>query len=273
MCGILGIACYNNAGLDYRLAADLRNLVRRLLVEAQNRGRNASGLCVLSGDKASMFKLNIPASDLIKKHEYNKVISRISYSRRLRAVIGHTRYKTKGDQIYNVNNHPIKANKVIGVHNGVVGNDDLLFKKHVGKVERAGRVDSEIIFRLIDHYMSEGKDIVDAVIAADSELAGSYACAFIHKDWPNYLTLITNSSPIPIFVFDDAKIMVFASTSAIIKAAMLVDSVLGKPNNADNKIIVSQGGVRINLDTGRIYEFDLSPFYHGLNTQMGLAMY
>jgi len=273
MCGILGIACYNNSDLDYKLAGDLRSLTRRLLVACQDRGSHASGLCVLSGDKASMFKLNIPASELIKENEYSKVISRISYNRRLRSVIGHTRFRTKGEQIYNVNNHPIKANKVVGVHNGIVGNDDFLFNKYVGKIERAGRVDSEIIFRLIDHHISEGKDIVDAILAADYEMAGSYACAFIHRDWPNYLTVFTNSSPIPIFVFEAAKIMVFASTSAIVRSSMLVDSVLGKAGDADDRIIISQGGARINLDTGKMYEFELSPSYRSPHTQMGFAKY
>ena len=273
MCGILGIACYDKSNLNYKLAGDLRNLTRRLLVASQERGRNASGLCVLSGDKASMFKLNIPAGDLIKENEYSKVIGRVSYSRRLRAVLGHTRFKTKGNQIYNVNNHPIKANKVIGVHNGVVGNDDFLFDKYVGKIERAGRVDSEIIFRLIDYHVSKGKTIVDAVRAADDEMSGSYACAFIHRDWPNYLTVFTNSTPIPIFIFDNDKIMVFASTQGIVRESMLVDSVLGKPDDANEMISIRQGGARINLDNGKMYEFELNPSYHSPHSQMGFTMY
>jgi glucosamine 6-phosphate synthetase-like amidotransferase/phosphosugar isomerase protein len=155
----------------------------------------------------------------------------------------------------------------------MVGNDDFLFNRYGSKVDRAGRVDSEIIFRLIDYHMSKGKTIVESVVAADNEMSGSYACAFIHKDWPNYLTLFTNTSPIPIFVFDDAKTMVFASTADIVRSSMLVDSTLGKPSNADEVITINNGGVRINLESGRMYEFELDPSYRSPHTQMGFAMY
>ena len=261
MCGILGIVHYGNSEIDYGLAGDIRNLTRRLLVEAQARGSHASGICVLSNDVASMFKLNVPATVLINNDGYNKVIRHISQGRRFRAMIGHTRFETKGSRIYNVNNHPIKANKVIGVHNGVIANDDTLFDKYAGRIERAGRVDSEIIFRLIDYHTSKGKSIVGAVIAAHEEMFGGYACAFIHRDWPDYLTIFTDSPPVPIFIFDKAKTMVFASTQPIIRSAMCIDSVIGNPRDADDLITVSHGGARINLNNGKIYEFALSQSY------------
>jgi len=268
MCGILGIACWGQTDPDYKLASDIRSLARRLLTWSTSRGRDASGLCVMSGDTASLFKLNIPADDLIKEHEYSNVIGTISHKKRFRAMIGHTRMKTKGDQIFNVNNHPIKANKVIGVHNGMISNDEMLFSKYAGTINRAGRVDSEIIFRLIDYYVSKGKDLIQAVESTHSEMLGGYACAFIHKDWPDYLTIFTNSAPVPIFIFDKYKIMVLASTQAIVRSAMQVDSLIGNPSKADEIIEVKRGGVRINLRNGKILKFKLS--YSPANNYAGL---
>jgi len=257
MCGILGIACYDQSNPNYKIAADLRSLCRRLLVFSRRRGSDASGLCVVSGDTASLFKMNIPSDDLVKKHEYSNVVGSITHKKRFRAMIGHTRMKTKGDQIFNVNNHPIKANKVVGVHNGVISNDDALFGQYGGKVERAGRVDSEIIFRLIDYHTSKGKSLTQAVEDTHRELFGGYACAFIHRDWPDYLTVFTNSMAVPIFIFDKPKVMVFASTEDIVRSAMQVDSLIGNPSKADEIIEVSRGGVRINLRNGKILGFKL----------------
>jgi glucosamine 6-phosphate synthetase-like amidotransferase/phosphosugar isomerase protein len=271
MCGILGIACYKNEPVEYRLAGDIRALTKKLLVESEVRGSDASGLCVLSDNKASLFKINLPSSDMIKEDGYNRVISNVSVGRRIKSIIGHTRMKTKGDQIYNINNHPIKANKVIGVHNGIIQNDDALFNRYSDKIERAGRVDSEIIFRLLDYHVKSGQNLDRAVINAHREMVGGYACAFIHRDWPNYLTLFTNSSPITIFVFDKHKTMVFASTPVIVRNAMTSLLTLGQATRADEILTIDKSGARINLDNGKIYEFDLgiSNTFHGHASVIG----
>jgi asparagine synthetase B (glutamine-hydrolysing) len=64
-----------------------------------------------------------------------------------RTALLHTRYATKGEPSNNNNNHPIMTNKVIGVHNGVITNDDDLFEE-LG-VKRIAEVDSEAIFQLL----------------------------------------------------------------------------------------------------------------------------
>ena len=149
------------------------------------------------------------------------------------------------------------ADKVIGVHNGFISNDEQLFSNLYDKVERSGRVDSEIIFRLINYYTCEHKDtLFDAVIRASKMMSGSFACTFIHTDWPDYLTLFTNSAPISIFIFEKMKIMVFASTTAITRSSMQVQSVLGNANEAEI-IEIKRGGARINLKNGKIFKFKI----------------
>ena len=53
---------------------------------------------------------------------------------------------------------------------------------------------------------------------------------------------------------------------------MLVDSVIGNPKDADEIISISQGGARINLTNGKIYEFKLSPSRYDPYYSMGFSM-
>jgi len=252
MCGIFGLVNYGDS--SYVKAGIFRTAVNKLLKESERRGRDASGICVVTGKKAHMYKSNTQGSDLVKTAGYSDTIRRINHTNDFRSVIGHTRAQTKGSKIFNVNNHPIVANKVIGVHNGVIGNDDSLFDEYRGRITRAGQVDSEIIFRLIDHYMSKNKTIIESVRNTHEDLSGSYACAFIHMDEPRYLTIFNNSrhSGVTLYIFKGAQSMVFASTEGIIKDAMTAGTALD-PSYMSYSIEVSYGGARIDTQTGKIY--------------------
>jgi glucosamine 6-phosphate synthetase-like amidotransferase/phosphosugar isomerase protein len=62
-------------------------------------------------------------------------------------VILHTRWATKGSPTIETNNHPIVRPGIVGVHNGVISNDDEIFD--LLATERLGEVDSEAAFALI----------------------------------------------------------------------------------------------------------------------------
>jgi glutamine phosphoribosylpyrophosphate amidotransferase len=165
---------------------------------------------------------------------------------------------TKGSPILNTNNHPIIAGRVIGVHNGIINNDDALFSKYANRIERAGQVDSEIIFRLIDYHIFTGKTIVESVKLTSRDLIGSYAVAFIHTDWPRYLTIFSNAmtySNAVLYVFKNTRSMVFASSKYILNEALSGLSWL--PVSHSIPIEISMAGIRIDLDSGKIFGFDL----------------
>ena len=261
MCGIFGLINY---GVDsYDKAFAFRKATRHLLEASESRGRDASGVCVLTEKKASVYKSDVKGSELLHTSGYGGVVGQIKNHKGFKAVIGHTRMKTKGTQHLNVNNHPIIANKVIGVHNGVISNDDRLFKKYFQSINRLGQVDSEIIFRLIDHHISIGKTIVEAVKLAHKEMLGSYACAFIHTDMPRYLTIFSNAisfSNAVLYIFKNVKSMAFASSKHILNESLNHSKWLN-PAHTSKSIDIAMGGVRIDLETGKILEFDLDDDY------------
>ena len=68
--------------------------------------------------------------------------------------MGYTRWRTRGNEFNNHNNHPIRAGIVLGTHNGTIFNADHLFRR-LG-LPRYAEVDNELIFRLVDRFAPEG---------------------------------------------------------------------------------------------------------------------
>ena len=73
----------------------------------------------------------------------------------LLSIVGHCRQKTKGTERNNANNHPIVRDLIVGVHNGMIHNDDITFNNYKDAIKRNGEVDSEIIFALIEYFSQE----------------------------------------------------------------------------------------------------------------------
>ena len=71
------------------------------------------------------------------------------------ALLGHTRWRTRGDPGNNANNHPIRAGDIVGTHNGTLYNADALFRRL--RLPRFAEVDSEVIFRMAQRCTTEGK--------------------------------------------------------------------------------------------------------------------
>jgi glucosamine 6-phosphate synthetase-like amidotransferase/phosphosugar isomerase protein len=165
------------------------------------RGRTASGLAYVSSDKIKVIKKNVAANSFIRLPEYistedcciltnpdNKNIEDSKYKHKILSVLGHCRLKTKGTELFHLNNHPIIRDNVVGTHNGCICNDDDLFDKFKTSFGRYGEVDSEIIFALIDHY-SEDSPIHIAIQRMSRIVSGSMACAMVHRNHPHVIWL------------------------------------------------------------------------------------
>lgn len=269
MCGILGLIEYSGVPLSHLKAKVMRRATSNLLKESERRGRSAAGVFVLTDDKASLFKTNLPASKFIQTAGYSEVMKDINKKSVFKAMIGHARQKTKGHEKFNVNNHPIVANKIVGIHNGIISNDDSLFGKYDKRLFRKGKVDSEIIFRLIDLYRRDNCDLVESVKKTCSDIAGSYTCAFIDTEHPSYVTIFSNSSysNAYIYVYEESKAIAFASGEFILNHALKDNSILD-PAFVTYKIEVKDEGFRINILNGKIFRFDINADKKAINKQI-----
>jgi len=257
MCGILGLVHYNKSAPTFMEAKIFRSAISSLFKQSQIRGADATGMLLLTDSNAALFKDHVTAEDFIGTSEYSNMLKSLNRYNSFRVMLGHVREKTKGHQRFNINNHPIVANRIIGVHNGIIGNDDFLFDKYVSHLDRKGEVDSEIIFRLLDMYRKRGKTLVSAVEHTCEDIVGSYACAFIDIENPNYVTLFSNKGNISIFVYENLKLIAFASSIFILRRALKNNSALD-PSFTAHRIELNTNGIRIDTRTGKILEFDIA---------------
>jgi len=259
MCGIFGLINYSGKPFSHLQAKMVHRSVSGLLKESEVRGQDAAGLAILTEKNMTLFKDHMRASELVETSEYSSMLGLINKRDVFKAMIGHTRYKTKGHQLFNVNNHPIRANRIVGVHNGFISNDDFLFGKYASDVDRRGMVDSEIIFRLIDFRRRNNKTIVESVQETCDELAGTYTCAFIDVDAADYVTIFSNSAYVNtnIHIYEPMKLIVFASNDVILARA-LKNSVVLNAACITHDIQVANTGFRIDIRTGKVLEFDVT---------------
>ncbi|TMK71063.1 MAG: hypothetical protein E6G50_06205 [Actinobacteria bacterium] len=162
MCGIAGYSFSRDADVDRTLAA------RALLAGIAERGGDAAGFAYRAGSgPVSVRKQRTGASDLLEAIDVPADATQL---------LVHVRDYTKGHPGLAANNHPIRHGSVVGIHNGIIVNDDELFARN--EIERAApgmTVDSEIIFALAER--SRGR-----TARALEQLVGSMATAWLDED-------------------------------------------------------------------------------------------
>jgi len=252
MCGICGVLFYGDK-FNFDITPYLiKNMFKTLLKNSESRGTDSTGIALLSNNKITVYKDKKKAGLFLEDKQFNEILDSIELKSKFKAILGHVRSQTKGTFTNNRNNHPIVAGNVVGVHNGIISNDDELFKKY--NLPRTGKVDSEIIFRLIDRGITNGLSIIESVKDTLSEIVGTATGAFITADNTRYVTLFKNThyKSLAIRLFKNSKIIAFASSEYILdksKPVAMLNKYTDLPMLNNEKLII-----RIDLDNaGRIY--------------------
>src|SRR5262249_27957380 len=164
VCGIAGYSLSPESSVDRTLAA------QALLAAIAERGADAVGYAYRGPDelRPTVVKQRTPAS---------KLLERVAVPARATQLLVHVRDYTKGHPSVAANNHPVRHGPVIGIHNGVIVNDDELLAEHAcARAEPAMTVDSEAIFALAAHSRNDAH--------AFEELRGSMATAWLDEREP-----------------------------------------------------------------------------------------
>jgi glucosamine 6-phosphate synthetase-like amidotransferase/phosphosugar isomerase protein len=166
MCGIAGYSLRAESGVDRTLTA------QALLAGIAERGADAVGYACRSGETAiEVHKQRSGASALLEQ---------IAIPDAATEVLVHVRDYTKGHPTIAANNHPIRHGPVVGIHNGIILNDDELLADHAcARAEPRMTVDSEAIFALAAHSHSDAR--------AFEVLHGSMAAAWLDEREPDLL--------------------------------------------------------------------------------------
>jgi glucosamine 6-phosphate synthetase-like amidotransferase/phosphosugar isomerase protein len=203
MCGIAGYSLSPASRLDRTLAA------QTLLAAIAERGSDAVGYAYRdeSGPSVTVAKQRGGAGALLGE---------VSVPREATQLLVHVRDFTKGHPRIESNNHPIRHGSVVGIHNGIIFNDEEIFSDHAfTRADAEMTVDSEAIFALAEE--AEGR------AAAFEECRGSLAVAWLDERRPDTLFLARGTGR-PLWVGACADGTFFASTRAALE---IVERYLG----------------------------------------------
>ncbi len=195
MCGIAGYSLDPESTIDRTLAA------QALLAGIAERGADAVGYAHRrAGSDVTIHKQRSGATALLGEVELPTDANE---------ALVHVRDYTKGHPTILANNHPIRHGAVVGIHNGIIMNDEEILTQHgIERAEPDMTVDSEAIFALMELTRSDQ--------AALELLRGSMATAWIDERLPGRLHLARGVAR-PLWIGRARREVFFASTKSALE--------------------------------------------------------
>jgi len=178
MCGIVGYIGNN----------DSKDILLKGLEKLEYRGYDSAGIAVKNENGIHVFKEKGRIADL-REIVDGDVMANIG--------IGHTRWATHGVPS-KVNSHPHQStsSRFTLVHNGVIENYDLLKREYLTDVHFISETDTEVIVQLIELFVNEGLEVIEAFRKTLTLLQGSYAIALLDAEDNDTIYVAKNKSPL-----------------------------------------------------------------------------
>jgi glutamine---fructose-6-phosphate transaminase (isomerizing) len=178
MCGIVAAAAQR----------DVAPLLIVGLKALEYRGYDSAGLAVLQGGEVHRVRAKGKVREMEALYHANPFPGGTG--------IAHTRWATHGVP-NEANAHPHVAGRVALVHNGIIEN----YVPLRAELQKSGHVftsetDTEVIAALVDHHISKGMNLRDAVLSAVRGLEGAYAIAVISRDEPGKVVGARRGAPL-----------------------------------------------------------------------------
>ena len=190
MCGIAGYSLSAESTVDQMLAT------QTLLAAISERGSDAVGYAYRGPD--------VPLAVHKQRGGASELLDTLRVPAGATQTLVHVRDYTKGHPSLMANNHPIRHGAVVGIHNGIIANDDEILARHrFERAEEGMTVDSEAIFALAEESSSSA--------AALEELRGSMAAAWMDEREPDRLYLARGMGR-PLWLGLGERELFFAST-------------------------------------------------------------
>ena len=179
MCGIIAAASTRNVG----------KLLVQGLHKMEYRGYDSAGIALHQNDSIAHLRALGKVQLLEDKMVIEKPKSKLG--------IAHTRWATHGEPS-EINAHPHQSkNNVYIVHNGIIENYIELRESLIKDgYEFLSQTDSELIAHLLDLYLKQGNNMIDAMYLAKAKLEGAYAIAAIDINDSEHLVVARNKSPL-----------------------------------------------------------------------------
>src|SRR3954454_1030287 len=221
MCGIAGYSLSASSHVDRTLAA------QALLAGIAERGADAFGYAYRRGTS--------PVTNHKQRSGASALLEQVQLPASATETLIHVRDYTKGHPRIEANNHPIRHGAIVGVHNGIIFNDDELMETHgFERAEPEMTVDSETIFALAEAH--------EAAPGALEQLRGSMATAWLDERRPGTLFLARGVGR-PLWLGSGRDELLFASTKGALEGAQrLLGLKLRKQELAEGTLAVIGDG-------------------------------
>ena len=239
MCALFGWLDYKGI-VPYKT---LKKLTQALANAAEERGTDAAGISYSKDRKVMIYKRPKPAHKL-----------RFNIPDVTKAVMGHTRMTTQGNEKFNYNNHPFSGTagdtSFAFAHNGVLWNDKEL--RHDKKLPNTHiETDSYIAVQLLE---SRDKLDFDSLRYMAETVEGNFTFTVLDQD--NSLYIIKGSNPMCLLHFESLGLYIYASTESIMKNAL---KRVGLHKFASEKIEVAEGDMLSIDKNGKINRSEFEP--------------
>ncbi|MDR4944971.1 glutamine--fructose-6-phosphate transaminase (isomerizing) [Neobacillus cucumis] len=189
MCGIVGYIGNN----------DSKEILLKGLEKLEYRGYDSAGIAVKNENGIYVFKEKGRIADLREIVDKN-VKGNMG--------IGHTRWATHGVPS-KVNSHPHQSasGRFTLVHNGVIENYDLLKREYLTNVPFKSETDTEVVVQLIELFVNEGLEVIEAFRKTLALLHGSYAIALLDEQNNETIFVAKNKSPLLVGLGDGFNVV------------------------------------------------------------------
>ncbi len=189
MCGIVGYIGLN----------DTKEILLKGLEKLEYRGYDSAGIAVMNENGVHVFKEKGRIADLRGIVDVD-VMANIG--------IGHTRWATHGVPS-RTNSHPHQSTsgRFTLVHNGVIENYDLLKREYLADVTFVSETDTEVIVQLVEKFVHEGLEVLEAFRKTLGLLHGSYALALLDEKNSDTIFVAKNKSPLLVGLGSDFNVV------------------------------------------------------------------
>jgi glucosamine 6-phosphate synthetase-like amidotransferase/phosphosugar isomerase protein len=225
MCGLSGLLGPAPCGPRARTAA--LETFSRLLLLSEPRGPHATGVAWIAGDGAyQVEKAPMPARRFVLTPGYVDWLAAVPAD--VTALLGHTRWPTRGTVHAPANNHPLVAHlapdtfaptpAVLLTHNGVVDQPDQLAAQW--GLPRQAEVDSEILLQLAVRASSPSGVDVPAYLAWLAQVPGRMALAVCDTRQPRHVLLVRGTLPLALAWHRRRRLLAYASEDVTLQRAL-----------------------------------------------------
>jgi glucosamine--fructose-6-phosphate aminotransferase (isomerizing) len=211
MCGIFGYLIKQGSDIQ---AEELRDVFTSLVRLSESRGKEAAGMALVDNAMIRVYKEAKSGSLFIKTKTFARLFAEGVSSERVKdsalGVIGHTRLVTNGSMEHRENNQPVIRDALVGIHNGIIVNDQSIFQNH--EFERRSEVDTDVLLALLESY--KDLPLQEAFYKAFQEVKGTASVALLFRDSP-FIVLASNNGSL--YFLKNVFGSFFASEKAILE--------------------------------------------------------